>query len=291
MKIGVGIATKGRSSELCCLVDALQRQTVLPAEIVVSAVSPDDVAGLKPNGMTSTVFGSAGLCHQRNRVLDRLLGKTDIIAFFDDDYIPSRFALEGCRRVFEEQDDVVGLTGTLLADGINSQGVPLADALALVEAYDASPDQTITYERGLVGLYGCNMVFRTSSIGGERFDEELPAYAWQEDIDFSHRIGRRGLLVKTNALVGVHRGVKGGRQSGLRFGYSQVANPLYMFRKSTMPLGFALKRIARNFVANHARLLNPEPWIDRKGRALGNWTAILDLIRGRLSPGKILQLK
>jgi GT2 family glycosyltransferase len=291
LRIGVAIATKGRPSEVGDLVAALAQQSVQAEQIVVSAVSPDDVAGLTEGGSLSFVFGSAGLCHQRNRALDRLLDKTDIIVFFDDDYLPSRTALEGCRRVFAESKDVVGLTGRLLADGINSEGVSLATALSAIAAYDAVPDQTVTFQRGLVGLYGCNMAFRTAAIGGDRFDEALPAYAWQEDIDFSYRIGRRGQLVKSNAMVGVHRGVKGARQSGLRFGYSQIVNPAYMFCKGTMPAGFALKRMVKNFCANHVRLLNPEPWVDRKGRAFGNWMAIADLLRGRIDPGKISQLR
>ena len=68
-----------------------------------------------------------------------------------------------------------------------------------------------------------------------RFDEGLPLYGWQEDIDFAARVARQGgALARTDAFAGVHCGVKTARSRGLPIGYSQVANPLYLVRKGTM---------------------------------------------------------
>jgi GT2 family glycosyltransferase len=134
------------------------------------------------------------------------------------------------------------------------------------------------------------MAFRTSVIEDARFDENLPLYAWQEDIDFAGQLRRRGRVVKTRAFVGVHRGVGAARSSGVRLGYSQIVNPLYLVRKKTMPGWFATKLIMRNFVANHIRAVAPEPWIDRAGRLRGNWIAVGDVVRGRADPKRILSL-
>jgi hypothetical protein len=38
------------------------------------------------------------------------------------------------------------------------------------------------------------------------------------------------------------------------------------------------------------RALRPEPWVDRRGRARGNWLAMFDLLRGRVVPERILEL-
>jgi hypothetical protein len=46
----------------------------------------------------------------------------------------------------------------------------------------------------------------------------------------------------------------------------------------------------RNIAANIARSFFPEPWVDRKGRLKGNLLALIDIARGRDSPGRILQL-
>ena len=287
LKVGVGIATKGRPEELADIVAALQRQTVPPELIVVSAVTHADIGDLEESDTIKIVLGSAGLCHQRNRALDILLPDCDIVAFFDDDYLPSRFAIERMTAVFRDRLNVVGLTGALLADGINSLGVSREEAEAAIRHYDSAEAAPVVFDGPLVGLYGCNMVYRASAIAGERFDETLPAYAWQEDIDFAARIGRKGMLCKTNAFAGIHRGVKGARQSGVRFGYSQIANPVYLIRKGTMPLGFGTRLMLRNALANHAKMLWPESWVDRRGRARGNWVALRDFLFGRLSPGRI----
>ena len=100
MKVGVGIATKGRAAEVSDIVAALARQTVPPDIIVISATGPEDVGDLSPSDHLKVVFGPAGLCHQRNRALDLLLPESDIVAFFDDDYLPSRFARERLAGLF-----------------------------------------------------------------------------------------------------------------------------------------------------------------------------------------------
>jgi hypothetical protein len=50
------------------------------------------------------------------------------------------------------------------------------------------------------------------------------------------------------------------------------------------------KLMWRNIAANIARSFFPEPWVDRKGRLKGNLLALIDIARGRDSPGRILQL-
>jgi hypothetical protein len=134
------------------------------------------------------------------------------------------------------------------------------------------------------------MAFRTSAIGDERFDERLPLYGWQEDIDFAARVGRMGDIVKTNAFYGVHLGVKGARGSGVQLGYSQIANPLYLVHKGTMSADEAIPLIVKNVLKNHLRALRPEPWIDRLGRCKGNWHAIGDIIMHRADPANILRM-
>jgi GT2 family glycosyltransferase len=195
-------------------------------------------------------------------------------------------------RAFGAFPEVAGLNGVLLADGIHGPGISAADAEGMVDARDRGPPlgRPSLVAAPLVGLYGCNMVFRRSAIEGLWFDEALPLYGWQEDVDFAARAGRAGLMAKTDAFYGVHRGVKRGRTSGLRMGYSQVVNPVYLARKGSLPWSFSLRLIARNMAANLARSVRPEPWIDRRGRLAGNARALADLVRGRVEPGRILEM-
>ncbi len=174
----------------------------------------------------------------------------------------------------------------MIADGANGPGIDFETAEALLA--EAAPSTEPLLSRR--GLYGCNMVFRAAAVSGLRFDENLPLYGWQEDIDFSHWAGRRGRLVRSAALAGVHMGEKAGRSSGKRFGYSQIANPLYLLKKRSMPRDRALRLMRNNLISNLILSVLPEPYVDRRGRLLGNLLALVDLARGRLDPRRILDL-
>jgi hypothetical protein len=76
----------------------------------------------------------------------------------------------------------------------------------------------------------------------------------------------------------------------LKFGYSQIVNPVYLVRKGTMPAQFAAKLIAHNVVANHLKMWKPEPWIDRWGRTKGNWLALAHVLTNRADPRHVLKL-
>lgn len=290
-EIGVIVASVGRPDSIAVLLDRLASQSFLPSKVILSVVGETDIPFLRQYPFElETVLGSAGLCAQRNRGLDRLPKDTDLIIFYDDDFVPSRFSLRGLADFFSANTQVSGATGIVLADGIGSAGISGEQACAIVDAFDAGgPPQQLAILRKLNGLYGCNMAYRASAIKDMRFDEHLPLYSWLEDLDFAGRIG--GLLVKTNAFNGVHCGEKRGRErSGRRLGYSQVCNPIYLMRKGSLSIPEGVASIGRNLIANHIKLLKPEPWIDRKGRMTGNWLAIRDSLSGRIDPRRILDL-
>ena len=123
-----------------------------------------------------------------------------------------------------------------------------------------------------------------------RFDEKLPLYAWQEDIDFSRQLARFGRIVRDTSLKGVHLGHRTGRSPGLSLGYSQIANPVFLFRKGTLSLRFIVRLMSRNAMKNVFRFPFPEPYVDRRGRLKGNLLALLHLIQGKLDPEVILKL-
>jgi len=288
-RTGIVIASTGRPKELGRWAEHVKRQTLPPTQVVYAVVKPTDLPENVPDNVM--VIGShAGLPIQRNAALEAIMETCDIVAYFDDDFVPSSFCIEGIDTLFRLYPDVVAANGTLLADGINSAGITYEEASELVARHDKLPRPRPVVLHELGGLYGCNMVYRVNAIGEERFDEQLPLYAWQEDIDFAARVGRRGRIVKTNAFHGVHQGVKGARLPGVRLGYSQVVNPIYLTRKGTLPARDAAKLIVKNILMNHAKSLFPEPWIDRLGRCKGNWLAILDVLRGGDHPKNILKL-
>lgn len=291
LSVGIVIATLGRAANVATLLDRLAMQSRLPACVVLSMESTQDAppARAYPFRLIE-LFGPRGSCQQRNRALDSLPPGIDLVLFLDDDYVPSRRLVAGLVRFFATFPAIAGASGRLLADGVIGPGITPQAAIALVEAEDAREEPpSLSVSPPHPGLYGCNMAYRTAAIGSCRFDENLPLYGWQEDIDFGSHIA--GPLVYTDAFYGVHCGEKAGRENnGRRLGYSQIANPWYLRRKGTMPAGFARRLILRSLAANGARLLRPEPWIDRRGRLIGNGLALRDILLGRLDPRRILEL-
>jgi GT2 family glycosyltransferase len=292
LRIAVGIATAGRRAILDYTLDLIGRQTRLPDALIVCPAVRGDLGEeslLNLPFSTSVRLGKRGLTAQRNQILAAAT-MADVIVFFDDDFFPQLDYIEELERLFLENADVVAITGRPMMDGANGPGLDAAAALELIARDSSAPrDRTIepTY-----GTYGCNMAFRMRPVRekGLLFDENLPLYGWQEDIDFSRQLAEAGRIIDAKVLRGVHLGAKGGRTSGVRFGYSQIANPVYLVRKGTMSRAFATPLIRRNILANLGKSLWPEPWVDRRGRLKGNCLALRDLLTGRIAPQRILDL-
>jgi GT2 family glycosyltransferase len=290
MKLAVIIPTLGRNEQLARLLAHLERQTRLPDEVIVSAPEATHIEIPKtPSIPVVVVFGQKGSCAQRNRALDHAADRFPIITFFDDDFVPADDYLQRVMRAFEVNDDWSVVMGRVVKDGARGAGLDWYDAkLALYESEAEMPPEPHVVDH--VGAYGCNMSVRASQIGKLRFDERLVLYGWQEDIDFTSQLRAYGRVVGVSSIRGVHLGLKTGRVSGKRFGYSQIANPIYLINKGTVPLTFALPLMARNLAANLLRSVRPEPYVDRRGRLRGNLLAIAHALRGRIDPGYVLKL-
>jgi GT2 family glycosyltransferase len=287
--LAVLIATTGRATLLRETVALLASQTRRPDLIVVSAHQPEDVDGLERIDTIplEIVFSEKGLPRQRNAGIEAIGRRASIVTFFDDDFLPAPTYLQQVELAFAATPNLVGVTGRLIADGIKGTGISVDRALRLI-AEDVAP--AVAGAKLLPALYGCNFSVLMRAAQALRFDEDLPLYGWQEDVDFSYQLGLRGVLIRSDALAGVHLGAKSGRTSGKRLGYSQIANPVYLLRKRTIPPRLAWRLMLRNLGANALRSFRPEDHIDRPGRLYGNLVALMHLMTGRLHPTKILTL-
>jgi hypothetical protein len=92
----------------------------------------------------------------------------------------------------------------------------------------------------------------------------------------------------------VHLGTTRGRTSDVRLGYSQIANPYYIWQKLSKPsiLYVIMTQWIRYIGINAALFLLF--WVRRRGdraqRLEGNFKALSDLLIGRIHPGRILTL-
>jgi GT2 family glycosyltransferase len=289
LSIAVGIATRGRPAILAEAVSELARQTRQPEAILICHVTDDDVGDL-PVRRPDIRFlrAEAGLPRQRNAILDA--AREDVVLFLDDDFLAAPAYLDVLGRVLEARPDCVVATGTVIADGAKGPGLTPAEGRAILAA-DIPPPDPLCAAPHFNG-YGCNMAFRMEPVRahGIRVDEALPLYAWYEDIDVTRRLAAYGTILRLAGARGVHLGVKSARTPGLRLGYSQVANPIYLARKGSFPWSHAIPSAARHCAINLARSLAPEPHVDRWGRFRGNMLALWDLVRGRAHPSRILGL-
>jgi GT2 family glycosyltransferase len=292
LKILVGIATTGRRSTLSAMLAHIAAQTRPPDAIIVCPARLEDFDADTAAALglsVRVVAGEAGSCHQRNAIL-AAAGDADVVVFFDDDFLPADDYLSECERAFCIGPRVTVVTGLVLADGAQGPGLTPQQGRDILAA-----DTGIGRYKNPIPIYnayGCNMAFRLSAVRnlGVRFDEALPLYAWQEDVDFCRRLASQGSILQSPSMRGVHLGVKTGRTSGLRLGYSQIANPLYLANKGTVSMRWALRLMARNMAANVAGSLRKPELVDRRGRLRGNLKAIYDLVRRRMAPGRILEL-
>jgi hypothetical protein len=287
MRIAVGFATSGRAEVLHAAVSQALNQSRPAEKIVICYTKAADITGLSPHERVTFVLSEPGLPRQRNVILKNVWD-CDVVLFLDDDFLASHHYVDVVSRIFAGHDDIVAATGRPIADGVKGPGIAVEDALQMIATDRVSGD--LTHEPA-PHSYGCNMAIRLSTAYRHDlwFDERLPLYGWSEDVDFTHRIAHFGRLVKLNGARGVHLGTKKGRTSGRRLGYSQVANPIYLRAKGSFSWSNAASSVGRNLAANAVRAVFPEPYIDRRGRLLGNALAFADLVRGRLAPERVLE--
>ena len=192
---------------------------------------------------------------------------------------------------------MVATTGTLLADGAGEKReVPLDEAMALLDlSWETTPAGSPTAGVEHFELYGCNAAVRWTAARDFRFDERLPLYSWLEDFDLARQLLVRGEIRKLREAVAVHRGSdSGGRTAHLRFGYSQVANPLWLLEKGTFTKRLVARVMLRPMAMNV--ILAPIPgrrYAMRRQRLIGNCLAMWDVIRGggHATPERILDLR
>lgn len=289
----VGMASAGRPALLATVILNLDKQRSLdgasPLEFIGVVSVPDEKS--LPEQLSSRwklVTGTRGLAAQRNAALEHT-GGSDVVFFFDDDAVIRPDYVAKGLEFFAAHPDVVGITGRVLLDGATTGEISEVDAAAALTQSESQPSTgTWTETRE---LYGCNFAFRVSADPEIRFDARLPLYSWLEDHDFARRLMRSGKLARVDDCVIVHRGSSsGGRQAHTRLGYSQMMNPIYLWRKGSFPLWLAAWEIFRPTAKNLARSIGGSEASWRRQRLRANAMALGDAVRGRVTPERILEL-
>lgn len=284
----VAIASAGRPDLLGEVTADIAARITTPAELVVSVPDAKSLPGGADLPGWRTVTGARGLAAQRNAAIETLDG-IDVVFFFDDDAVVRGDFVEKGLAFFAAHPDIVGITGRVLLDGAVSGEVSRETAREALDASDAvAPTGTWAASRT---LYGCNFAFRLSAVPDIRFDPRLPLYSWLEDHDFARRLMKRGALARVDDCVIVHRAASsGGRQAHARLGYSQMMNPIYLWRAGSFPLWLAAWEIFRPTAKNVVKSIGGRESSWRRERLKANTMALGDALRGRITPERILEL-
>lgn len=281
--IAIVIPTKGRADILAETLESIAGQTLAPDQVIVSATCAADLRATQPAiGNLEAIFGPAGLTLQRNVARSRLRPDVQLVFLLDDDLELAEDYLEQMADVFQTHPEVALLGGNLLANGEITRG----EAKRLLAC---TPVQSPVNLEPARALYGCNMVVRADIFRRVPFDENLRLAGWLEDFDWSIRVGELGAIMICNAARAVHLKVDVNRTSGYRFGYAQVINPYYLYRKGTIPnFGEVIERHwIRLLTSNIAGLIRRDRQIDRFGRLRGNLRAFGDIAMGHPDPTRI----
>ena len=123
-RTAVVIATKGRRHAVSRLLQVLEQQTLPPSLVILSATEDADIGPKLQTWMNVDVmFGSPGTSIQRNRALDALQSRSDVVFFFDDDFVPSPYWIERTVRIRRADAGVAGVSGRVIRDGATSDAV------------------------------------------------------------------------------------------------------------------------------------------------------------------------
>jgi GT2 family glycosyltransferase len=285
----VVICSVHRPEILSETVDSLVRtQSLPPREIIISVVNQEHVTEkTRAYPTVRVVTGSRqGTCVQRN-VAAKLV-RTPYTLFLDDDVELASNYIESMEHLLYENEVAVAATGFLVVDGARGElGLDRGQARSYVLNYVRKQDN-YDHENGQ------NLFVRTQVFHHVLFDENLPLYGWLEDLDFASNILRYGRIVMNAGTCWAHIGAPSGRTSGLRYGYSQIVNPFYLWKKNRKP---GMHRVIfehwLRYLASNGRraLINlRSDRTDSAGRLTGNIIALGHILTGRVDPTYILHL-
>jgi len=290
--IAVIIPSRGRPEELAETLSSIQRQTVIPQEIILSVTSEQDVSpDVLQADNVALCIGEEGGAAQRNRAIRALHQGIEIVIFLDDDVELAPNYIEVIRSVFAQRPDLVGLNGNVLVNG----GVDRLRARQIVEEHFRSTLECNSNSQlypGAHGLHGCCMSIRRSLFDHIQFDERLKSYSWLEDADIGKRAHRYGTIGFCPDACLVHLGSRRGRDSARKFGFAQIMNPVYLANTGVFRWRETVVRhLIKSIAANVAGVILCDREVDRRGRLYGNAVALGMICRGRIRPEDILRIR
>jgi glycosyltransferase involved in cell wall biosynthesis len=281
LDVSVVICTRNRPQDLERVLQSLSWQHTRYAEVLVIDDSDPERRGetaavCERSDIPVTVLtkDTPGLTASRNLALSRVSGA--LTMFLDDDVVLRPDYVAKIVGAFAAHTDLVGATGS--TDDDHEYGLTWLRHVLMVpgrptgqvypSGWAAQPPRRRT--RDVQWLTGCNMTYRTSAVGSDRFNDEFQGYALGEDVEFSHRLhlgGHRLMSVGDAHVWHVTSLPKMDRAWGYR---EMVIRPIVGGRRFNR---FAFLISSFTFLLSNT--------MTNKERAAGNVLGIRDVLRRR----------
>jgi GT2 family glycosyltransferase len=286
-QVSVIIPSFARPQVLEETVWSVLRQIIPPYEIIVSVVSQFDVSPATQSlPSVRVLYGTRGSTAQRNIAVAAVDQRSGFILFLDDDVELTPQYIESCLAAMSSRQDAVVLAGTFIQDDVTR-----GQARSLVAKFSADLPDPELFDVPLAP--GGNMFVRAWVARKVEFDENLALYGWLEDADWSARAARYGKIVCSARSAMVHLHVVTGRVSPRQFGYAQVVNPYYLWKKGS--IGSVWEVLRRHWTRGVPHnlggcIIDSGHRAYRAGRLQGNIIGFWEILRGNPDPARILDL-
>lgn len=269
---------------------SVARQSRKANEILLSIVDPEQ--DLKPETLNVLgvrfVVGPQGSTFQRNTGVAGVHPDCDLINFLDDDVeLHPNYLRNGCEFMAHHPEIVAISAGGMIANGAPIGELSRSEAIRLIENSAEESSRRFTLR---TGLYGCDIIVRHSIAEKTPFDTRLRYYALYEDMDFSARCARLGLMAGVAGCKIVHLATRTSKSSARRYGYAQVMNGFYLWRKGSQSARSFLCTTTKGLIANVYGLVICRRGISRaqrRGRLWGSLLGFRDILTHGAQPERI----
>lgn len=250
MNIELVICTKDRPKELTDLLESLRKQSVKPYSAMVVDGSEKPVAYVVERfpdlPMRYFTLRPPSLTRQRNLGIKNLKSDSALVAFLEDDLVLYEDAIERMMHFWKTASSDIGgasfnvvnysvgkfrtLKSWFLLDS-PMQGALLRSGVSTAY-YPAESVKQVSW------LCGGATVWRREVFESNLFDEYFRELGWNEDVDFSFRVGQsRKLFVVADAKV-IHKESQTSRINNFCFGQIQTVHRVYFVKKNIQRFSF-----------------------------------------------------
>lgn len=245
-KIAIIIPTLSRADYVKRLLECVSRQTILPQELIIVDGGPIDISNLFKNFKDINIKYIASkppsLTRQRNFGISKISDSVALVGFIDDDIVLEKNCLKNMLKFWETADSEIGgasfnninpndsfkkanilehiffinsrKSGKLLKSGFNSQISSIED------------------NKYVDWLFGGITVWRRKVVEEFKFDEWFTGNAFCDDIDYSHRVGKKYKLTVVKEARVYHLSDPLAPLREYALGKTVILNKLYFVKKN-----------------------------------------------------------